>query len=140
MVPLLQYRHSTRPQKFRKKQTHRKSGRQTNRYGSTTYQDPKTQNKDQTTIGITVIDLLLVTPTILMIPMTDDHPDGPPEDHLEDHQEDHPDGTHQEEDHLKDHQGIQINGYHAFPEEGHLKGLHKDRRRQGCRRLHCQHL
>ena len=79
---------------------------------------------------------------ILTIPMMDDHPDGPPEDHLEDHLEDHPDGTHQAEDHLKDHQGIQIHGYHAFLEEGHLtwEGLHKDRCCQGHCCLHRQHL
>ena len=79
MVPLLQYCHGMRPQKFHKKQTHWKSGQQMNQYGSMIYQDPKTQKKDQTTIVTTVIDLLLVTPMIPMILMMDDHPD---RDHL----------------------------------------------------------
>ena len=53
-----------------------------------------------------------------------------------------PGQDHQVEDHLKDHQGIQIHGYHTFPEGGHLhqEDLHKGCHHQGCCCLHCQHL
>ena len=97
------------------------------------------KNARSVNMRVVLLHLLLATPMILTILMTDDHPDG---DHLEDHLEGHPDRTHQVEDHLKDHQGIQIRGYHTFPEEGHLswEDLHKDCCCQGRHRLHCQHL
>ena len=59
--------------------------------------------------------------------MMDNHPD-------RDLLEDHPDKTHQAEDHLKDCQGIQIHGYHAFPEGGH----HQEDLHKGCHHQHLQ--